>query len=313
MFPEPRHVAANGIRLAVYEAGSGPPVVLLHGFPELAYSWRFQLPALADAGYHAIAPDMRGYGRSAVPDNRGEYALADAMADVHGLLDALELQSATFVGHDWGALVLWYMALLAPERADRLVVLNIPLSARTPVDPIEIMRRRFSDRFYVVDFQDSHEADRLFDSDPARAIDRLMRKNQVPRALFEQLPPERQLVSLIDIVSAEKATGDPLLDREELAYYAAAFSRTGFTGPINWYRNWTRNWEAMANAEYDIKVPVLFIGAVDDVLIPLEMIAKMRPMIRELETHMLEPCGHWTQQERPADVNRLLLDWLARS
>ncbi len=312
MFPDPYFVATNGIQLAVYEVGSGPPVVLLHGFPELAYSWRFQLPALANAGYRAIAPDLRGYGGSAVPGAPDDYALANIVADVHGLLDALQLPSATFVGHDWGALILWYMALLAPERADGLVVLNIPLTSRTPVDPIGIMRRRFTDRFYIVDFQDSQEADRLFDADPARVIDRLMRKNQVPRALFEQLPPEKKLVSLLDIVSGEHATGDPLLDSDELAVYAAAFARTGFTGPINWYRNWTRNWEALAEGNYDIDLPVLFIGAMDDVLIPLQMIEDMRPMIRDLDVHMLEPCGHWTQQERPHDVNRLILDWLAR-
>jgi pimeloyl-ACP methyl ester carboxylesterase len=183
---------------------------------------------------------------------------------------------------------------------------------RAPVDPVVLMRQRFGERFYVVNFQDSDEADRLFDADPARVVDHLMRKNQLSRAQFEQLPPQKKIVSLIDIV-AEEPSGDPVLEKDELAYYAAAFGRTGFTGPINWYRNWTRNWEALADGNYHIDLPVLFIGAMDDVLIPLEMIEKMRPMIRNLEVHMLEPCGHWTQQERPDDVNRLLIDWLARS
>lgn len=312
MFLEPRLVETNGIRLAVYEAGAGPPVVLLHGFPELAYSWRFQLPALANAGYRAIAPDLRGYGLSAVPADVDDYALSAIIADVHGLLDALELPSATFIGHDWGALLLWQMALLAPARIDRLVALNIPLMPRTPVDPIELMRGRFGDRFYIVNFQDSDQADRLFDANPARVIDHLMRRNQLSRAQFEQLPREKKIVSLVDIVSGE-ATGDPLLDSEELAFYTAQFARTGFTGAINWYRNWTRNWEALDEVKHSVDLPVLFIGAVDDVLVPLEMIANMRPMIRNLEVHMLEPCGHWTQQERPEDVNRLVIDWLART
>ena len=312
MFPKPQLVDTNGIRLAVYEAGAGPPVVFLHGFPELAFSWRFQLPALAVAGYRAIAPDLRGYGLSSVPAEVGDYALHQGIADLGGLLDTLKLPSATFVGHDWGALLLWQMALLAPERIDRLVALNIPLMPRAPVDPVFLMRQRFGERFYVVNFQDSDEADRLFDADPARVVDHLMRKNQLSRAQFEQLPPQKKIVSLIDIV-AEEPSGDPVLDKDELAWYAAAFGRTGFTGPINWYRNWTRNWEALADGNYHIDLPVLFIGAMDDVLIPLEMIENMRPMIRNLEVHMLEPCGHWTQQERPDDVNRLLIDWLARS
>jgi pimeloyl-ACP methyl ester carboxylesterase len=312
VFVKPQLVDTNGIRLAVYEAGAGPPVVFLHGFPELACSWRFQLPALAAAGYRAIAPDLRGYGLSSVPADVGDYALQEGIADLHGLLDALELSSATFVGHDWGALLLWQMVLLAPERIDRLVALNIPLMARAPIEPIAMMRQRFGERFYIVDFQHSREADRLFDADPARVIDHLMRKNQLSRAQFEQLPPEKKIVSLIDIVS-QAPSGDPVLEKDELAFYAAAFGRTGFTGPINWYRNWTRNWEALADGNYHVDLPVLFIGATDDVLIPLELIENMRPMIRNLEVHMLEPCGHWTQQERPDDVNRLLIDWLARS
>lgn len=313
MFPEARFIDTNGIRLAVYEQGSGVPVILLHGFPELAYSWRHQFPALADAGYHAIAPDLRGYGASSTPKGVGEYSLAHGMKDVEGLLDALGLPAATFIGHDWGALLLWQMALLAPSRIERMVVLNVPLAPRPPVDPIDIMRRRFTDRFYIVDFQDSDAADRMFDADPRRTIDRLMRKDQLRRADFDRLPSEKKILSLRDIVAGEQASGNPLLDAAELDYYAAAFSRSGFSGPVNWYRNWTRNWKALAAADYDIRTPVLFIGAMDDVLIPPEMIENMRPMVRNLELWMLEPCGHWTQQERPADVNRLIVDWLDRT
>jgi len=312
MFPEPRFVDTNGIRMAVHEAGSGPPVVLLHGFPELAYSWRFQLPALAAAGYRAIAPDLRGYGRTTAPDGVDAYAASELIADVHGLMDALEIPRAMFVGHDWGALLLWQMALLAPERIERMVALNVPLTPHLPADPITLMRQRFGDRFYIVNFQDSDEADRLFDADPARVIDRLMRKNQVRRADWEKLPADMRVISLIDIVQREHASGDPVLTPDELAVFAAGFARSGFTGPINWYRNWTRNWEAQATGDYDIRIPTLFIGAADDVVIPPAMIEGMRPMVRDLEVHVLDPCSHWTQQERPDDVNRILLDWLAR-
>jgi pimeloyl-ACP methyl ester carboxylesterase len=309
MFPEPRMIRANGLDMAVYEQGTGTPVVLLHGFPELAYSWRHQLPALASAGFRAIAPDQRGYGHTTVPGSVSDYRMSELIADVHGLLDALELDSASFIGHDWGALVLWQMAMLAPERIDKLVILNIPHYPRLPIDPIGIMRERFGNDFYIVNFQDSDEADRVFGNDPRHFINRMMRKNQITREQFEQLPPEYQVVSLLRQTLSENPTGDALLDADELDRYAEGFSISGFTGPINWYRNWTHNWEQLEGVEQQIDIPTLFIGAANDVLIGLHHIEGMKPLVNDLTIHMLE-CGHWTQQEKPDEVNSLILEWL---
>jgi pimeloyl-ACP methyl ester carboxylesterase len=309
MFPEPRMIRANGLDMAVYEQGTGTPVVLLHGFPELAYSWRHQLPALANAGFRAIAPDQRGYGHTSAPASVSDYRMSELIADVHGLLDALELDSASFIGHDWGALVLWQMAMLAPERIDKLVILNIPHYPRLPIDPIGIMRERFGNDFYIVNFQDSDEADRVFGNDPRHFINRMMRKNQITREQFEQLPPEYQVVSLLRQTLSENPTGDALLDADELDRYAEGFSISGFTGPINWYRNWTHNWEQLEGVEQQIDIPTLFIGAANDVLIGLHHIEGMKPLVNDLTIHMLE-CGHWTQQEKPDEVNSLILEWL---
>ena len=310
MFPEPGFIETNGLRMAVYEQGNGPPVVLLHGFPELAFSWRHQLPALAAAGFRAIAPDLRGYGRTTVPDEVPDYRMAELIADVHGLLDALELDSAVFVGHDWGALVLWHMAMLHPERIEKLVILNIPHFPRPPVDPVEMMRQRFGSEFYIVDFQDSDEADRVFGADPRHFVDRMMRRGAIPREQYDRLPPGQRVISLLQTTKAERAAGRPLLSAAELDYYAEAFRQSGFTGPINWYRNWTHNWERLAGVDQRIGVPTLFIGATDDVLIAPEHIEGMGPLVDDLTIRMLD-CGHWTQQERPDDVNRLILDWLS--
>lgn len=310
-FPDPVFVETNGIRMATYEQGSGAPVIFLHGFPELAYSWRHQLPALAAAGYRAIAPDLRGYGQSSAPDDLAAYTMDELIADVHGLLDALQLESATFVGHDWGALILWHMALLAPERIERMAILNVPHFARAPIDPIQIFRNAFGDDFYIVNFQDSDEADRVFAADPGRFINNIMRRNAISRAQFEQLPREMQVIRLLPAATGSTPPGEPLLTATELDYYAQAFANSGFSGPINWYRNWTRNWKRFEGVDQVIRVPTLFIGAADDVVIRLDHIEAMRPLVPDLEIQMLEPCGHWSQQERPDDVNRLLLDWLA--
>lgn len=310
MFPEPVFVDTNGIRMAVYEQGSGPPVMLLHGFPELAFSWRHQLPAFADAGFRAIAPDLRGYGRSDAPDGVEAYAMDELVGDVTGLLDVFELETAVVVGHDWGALIAWHMAMTMPERIERLIALNVPHIPAPPADPIALMRERFGDDFYIVDFQDSDEADRLFDEEPGRVFDRLMRRNAISRDRFDALPAAAKVPSLLRMVKAEDAAGEPLLTAEERDYYASAFERSGFTGPINWYRNWTRNWERLDGVDPLIRVPVLFIGAVDDVIIAPEYIENMHRFVPDLEVHMLENTGHWSQQERPAEINRIMLGWL---
>jgi pimeloyl-ACP methyl ester carboxylesterase len=310
MFPEPNFVETNGIRMAVYEQGQGEPVIFLHGFPELAFSWRFQLPAIAAAGFRAIAPDQRGYGRSSAPSGVEDYGIDRLIADILGLLDALQFERATFVGHDWGAFVLWHMSLLCPERMEKQAILNIPFWPRPPVDPIELFRQRFGDDFYIVNFQDSDQADRTFASDPAHFFDVLMRKNQVSRKEFDRLPPERRVLSLLQTFAREESGGDPVLSDEERDYFAAAFTKSGFTGPINWYRNWTANWERLAGVPQIVNVPTLFIGAMNDIVVSPEHIEAMKPFVTDLESHVLENCGHWSQQEKPDEVNRLLIDWL---
>ena len=311
MFPEPRWIDTNGIRMAVYEEGDGPVVILLHGFPELAFSWRRQLPALAEAGFRAIAVDQRGYGRTDGPPDVGDYRIQELIADVNGLLDELELERATFIGHDWGALILWHMGLVCPERIERQAILNIPFWPRPPSDPIELARRRLGDDFYIVNFQDSDEADRAFGADTGHFFDMLMRKNQLSREQFEQLPPQKRVLSLLATVARKESSGEPLLTTQERDYYVSAFEAGGFTGPINWYRNWSSNWESLEGVPQVVNVPTLFIGAHDDVIISPEHIEAMKPCVPDLEIHMLEHCGHWSQQEKPEEVNRILVDWLS--
>lgn len=311
MFPQPKFLKSNGIRMAVFEQGEGPAVIMVHGFPELAYSWRHQIPALANAGFRAIAPDMRGYGQTDSPAGVECYAALELIRDLTGLLDSLDLERAVFVGHDWGAMLLWHMAMLAPQRIEQMIILNIPHIARPPVDPIELMRSKFGDDFYIVNFQQSEQADIAFAADPGHLFDVMMRKRQISRADFDQLPPQMKVLSLLKVMARDESGGEPLLNDEERAYFVNAFTQSGFTNPINWYRNWTRNWKALEGVDPVIHVPTLFIGAADDVIIAPGQIEAMKPWVRDLTIEMLEPCGHWTQQERPDDVNRLIIDWLS--
>ena len=312
MFPAPAFINTNGIRMATYEQGTGPAVIFVHGFPELAFSWRHQLPALASAGFRAIAPDMRGSGQTDRPDGVDAYRATELIADLTGLLDALDIDRATFVGHDWGALLLWQMAMLEPERIEKLIALNIPHIPRPSADPIQLMRQRLGDDFYIVNFQDSNEADMAFAADPAHFFTMLMRRNPITRAQFEQLAPEKRVLSLLKTMQRNEAGGEALLNAVELEYYVDAFRTSGFTPAINWYRNWSRNWRSLEGVNQHISIPTLFIGAEDDVVISPQQIAAMRPLVADLAIEILEPCGHWTQQERPDDVNRLIVDWLLK-
>jgi pimeloyl-ACP methyl ester carboxylesterase len=174
------------------------------------------------------------------------------------------------------------------------------------------MRERLGPHFYIVNFQDSAEADRLFDSDPRRFIDRMMRSNVITRAQFDALPPQRQVVSMIATMKLDRTRGDALLEEAELDVYAQAFAAGGFTGPINWYRNWSRNWQSSAGVAQTVHIPVLFLGADNDVVVSPKQIAAMREYVADLEVHVFDDCGHWLQQEAPAEVNALMVDWLAR-
>lgn len=311
-FPSPDYVLCNDLRMAVYQAGNGPPVVLLHGFPELAFSWRHQLPALAAAGYRAIAPDLRGYGQTGKPATVRDCRMSVLLEDITGLLDALGLEQAVIAGHDWGALLAWQLALERTERVRGVICLNIPFLPRGSREPVSLMRERLGDDFYIVNFQDSLEADERFASDPRRFINNMMRRGQITRSHFNRLPPDRRVISLLATMARDDPGGEPLLDNDELTYYAKAFAATGFTGPINWYRNWSDNWRDSEGIEQVVRVPSLFIGATDDVVVSLRQIEAMRQHVPDLEVQMIDGCGHWTQQEQPETTNRLILDWLSR-
>ena len=311
-FPGARQIDTGEIQMAVHELGAGPPVILVHGFPELAFSWRHQLPALASAGYRAIAPDMRGYGGSGKPPQVSDYTIQKLIGDLTGLMDALSIDRAVIVGHDWGALVSWQMALLAPQRMAGLINLNIPFFKRPPINPITFMRYKLGKDFYIVNFQKSQEADRRFAEDPVRFIDVMMRRRRTNRDKPRAVKRKRRPLSLLDLLDRDDPGGESLLTPDELKVYAHAFAAGGFTGPINWYRNFAHNWKSTKGVDQTVRMPTLFVGATDDAIVSRKQIEAMRGNVPDLEIRMIENCGHWTQQEKPEELNEIMLGWLCR-
>lgn len=321
-FPELRFVDTNGIRMGFADTGAaaGMPVLFSHGFPELSWSWRFQLPALAAAGYRAIAPDQRGYGASSRPEAVEAYDMAQLTADLAGLLDALEIDRAILCGHDWGGGVVWSMAQRYPERVAGVIALNTPYGARPPMDPIELMRTMLGEDFYILQFQEPGRADAILLEHVASVFRLFYGRSDMTPEQFAALPAEERALNMLDRVAAfasatalDPAAAPPLIiDDDALAVFTETFRRTGFTGGINWYRNISRNWAASADLPERIDVPALMISAANDVVLTPAMTDGMEDRVPDLEKHVIADCGHWTQQEKPEETNALIIDWLQR-
>lgn len=315
-FPEPTIIKTNGIDMAVYEAGpkDGVPVVLCHGFPELAYSWRHQLPALAAAGYRAIAPDQRGYGRTSRPEKVEDYDMLQLTGDLVGMLDALGLEKAVFAGHDWGGLVVWQLPLIHSDRVAGVIGINTPFLSRPPIDPIMGMKALYGEDMYIVYFQKPGEADAVLAKDVGRVFRFFMRKNGITAEAFAQMPEELKRFALVQALQMDEAMwpGELLLSPEEMKYFVDTFTRTGFTGGINWYRNFSQNWKVSGGWEQKVRQPSLMIMAEDDVILSPKMADGMERFVPDLEKALIRKCGHWTQQEHPQETNTIMIDWLKR-
>jgi len=303
------------VRLRVIEAGDrgAPVVVLAHGFPELAYSWRAQIPVLADAGYHVLAPDQRGYGGSSRPDAIEAYNIHELTADIVGLLDDVGAERAAWVGHDWGAIMVWNAPLLHPDRVAAVAALSVPVVPRAKVPPTQALRRTFGENFfYMLYFQEPGVADAELNGDPARTMRRLMGGEPAPgdqNAALRMLAPGPE--GFIDRLAEPERLPD-WISQDELDHYISEFSRTAFTGGLNWYRNFDRNWETTPElAGAKISVPCLFIGGSADPVLSFTRRDRAAQVItgpyREV---MIDGAGHWLQQERPDEVNAHLLDFL---
>jgi pimeloyl-ACP methyl ester carboxylesterase len=285
---------------------------MCHGFPELAYSWRHQVAALAEGGFRAIAADQRGYGESDCPERVEDYDLEHLAADMAGLLDVLDIEKAFFAGHDWGGFVAWAMPVLYPERTLGVIGVNTP---NFPFPTTKFYRTLVDedDKLYILWFQKPGVAEQFMDRNPRMIFEKIMRR-AVPReeALAQAA---REGIDANPFLHIEKlgTLGPELLSPEELEVYVRAYGKTGFRGGINWYRNIDRNVERLpAVGTQKLDLPCLMVTAEWDPALPPETAAGMPEICSDLEMHMIEACGHWTQQEKPDELSHLMLDWLAK-
>jgi pimeloyl-ACP methyl ester carboxylesterase len=312
---EHRSVETNGIRMHIAEQGEGPLVVLCHGFPESWYSWRHQLPALAAAGFHAVAPDMRGYGQTDQPEAIDQYTLFHMAGDIVGLLDALGEKEAVIAGHDWGAPVAWHAALWRPDRFRGVIGLSVPYRPRGAARPTTVMPQTDEAIFYQLYFQEPGVPEAEFEGDPRVSLHTLLYSGS------GDAPGGERRLGMVPrgggFLGGRPVPALPSwLTEADLDFYAAELTRTGFRGGLNWYRNIDRNWELTAPfAGKTVDVPALYVAGDRDLVVKfpgmdqlLPNLTRFAPKLRQ--TIMLPGCGHWTQQERPAEVNAAIIDFL---
>ncbi len=310
-----RFVSTNGIRMHIAEQGEGPLVILCHGFPESWYSWRHQLAALAEAGFHAVAPDMRGYGQTDQPEQIAQYTQFHTVGDMIGLIDALGAEQAVIAGHDWGAPVAWNTAMMRPDRVRGVIGLSVPYLPRGPVSTLTAMKAVLGERFYMNYFQQPGVAE----ADLERDV-----RSSVLGALIGasgDAPPGQSWSAVIPEagMAASVPYDLPLpswLTPADVDFYTAEFERTGYRGGLNWYRTIDLSWELMAPyAGAKVLPPALYVAGDKDGVVQFpgmqDLLSALPIFIPNLKrTIMLPGCGHWTQQERPNEVNAALIEFL---
>jgi len=318
-------IESNGIRLNIAEQGKGPLVLLCHGFPESWYSWRHQIEALAAAGFRAVAPDMRGYGKSDAPEAIDQYTIFHLVGDLVGLLDALEAPTAVIVGHDWGASIAWQAARLRPDRFRAVVALSVPFRPRGPVRPTSVMPQTADAQFYQLYFQNPGVAEAELERDPRATVRNMLYGASGDGAAARAAAASRGAAPSIGMVPrgggmmqgpGAPATLPAWLSEADIDFYAGEFKRSGFRGGLNYYRNIDRNWELTAAfADVKVNVPALYVAGDRDMVVSFpgtdQLLANLKQFVPALRNiQMLPGCGHWTQQERPGEVSAAIIDFV---
>lgn len=311
-----RMIETNGIKMRLAEAGSGPVVLLIHGWPESWYSWRHQLTALADAGYHAIAPDMRGYGDTDAPASDEAYRIDILANDVVGILDAIGEDKATLVGHDWGAMVVWHTALAHAERFNGVVGMSVPYRKPASASPLDMMKKANGDNFFYILYhnEEGGVAEAEYDSNPKGLLEMLYSSLDVQRGEPTITDPKRSAGGWIGRMGVPEELPEWLAS-DDLDYYVEEFTRAGFRGGVNYYRNFERNWEYTKDMDPVITIPSAFIAGASDMVIAgadkAALVKTMSPVLADMrEVTVIPGIGHWVQQEAPEESNKAILAFL---
>jgi pimeloyl-ACP methyl ester carboxylesterase len=309
--PSRRTISANGIELFLLEQGQGPLVVLCHGWPELSYSWRHQITAIADAGFHVVAPDMRGFGRTSAPADIAAYSIFDTVGDMVALVTALGETKAVIVGHDWGAPVAWHAALFRPDMFTKVAGLSVPPPFRGRARPLDSLKAGGVTNFYWQYFQTPGVAEAEFERDVATTMRKILGRGVSDPAALYVTEDKGFLGNINPVLSLPD-----WLSEADIAHFAEAYRHSGFRGGLNWYRNLDRNWDLTAPWQgAQIHQPSLFIaGSRDSVitgLIGAKRVTELDRVLPNLRQKLIiEGAGHWVQQERPDEVNAALIAFL---
>ncbi|MGH7462374.1 MAG: alpha/beta fold hydrolase [Longimicrobiales bacterium] len=309
-------IATNGVRLRCVVEGEGPLAILVHGWPESWYSWRHQIDPLRDVGYRVVVPDVRGYGGSDKPEPVEAYDMQSLIGDVLGLIDHFGQEQALLIGHDWGARIVWNVAALYPDRVRAVAALSVPYAPRGKISSIALWRQIYSGRFfYQLYFQEPGRAEAEFEADVRATLRKIYYcgSGDAPRGLFrDDKPPEARMLDDLpdpDVLPA-------WLTERDIDYYVSQFEGGGFRSSLNRYRNQERDWEQLTALDgAGVTPPACFIaGSRDGVLrfVPnVDMVENMKRWVDDLRVcELIDAAGHWIQQERPARVNALLLQFL---
>ncbi len=312
-FPRPEIVDVGEVKIATYQLGApdAPPLLLIHGWPEMAYSWAPIMRPLAEAGYRVIALDLRGFGHSDAPSEIEAYRIDHLVGDVAGVMNSLGIREAVLVGHDWGGIIVWHAARMMEERVRGVISICTPHMKRPPADPIDIFRARHGEEHYFVKFTENVTIESLFDCDPLAVFKMLFRKTPSGTKLTSEMYALPKLLKAYQTAGAPDLPG-AVMSLEDMQVYAGAYSQSGFRGGINLYRNTSANYLLTAQLPDDVFQPSLMISAENDLFLPPPMADPMVDMVADLERVTIPNCGHWAMWEQPEAINKTMVAWLHR-
>jgi len=311
-FLTPNFISSGGYQIASYSEGpiDGPVVILIHGWPELAYSWKTTVPPLVAAGYRVVAYDLRGFGCSDAPRGIEHYAIEQMVGDLESVINSQAASKVTLIGHDWGGIILWHAARMIADRIKRVISICTPHVKHAPVDPLKIFRKRFGADHYFLQFNESpKDVESLFARDPDAFF----------RFMFRTTPPGKEMDKKFTYIpksfaeylenGAPSLSGAVMTDADRKVY-SQAYERRGFHGGMSLYRNTTHNWKLAEGLSERILQPALMLSPQDDLLLPPSSTDHMPTLIPNLTRQTIPNCGHWAMWDNPDAINRAIIDWL---